>query len=204
MSTYISRCYTKGIMKKTTTKNTSSKTTLSSKTSLQLLASIIIVALAVALLFQQAHFSHYKNDQDRQLQLLSNRLEASQRTTAVVISPQDNRVYVPELRITLPYNDVTKTLRYDYNNQDGARFYSTLLQEQPGEQRISCADMVRIKHEDKPNAYSPHQPHVVTQSLAGATPLQVYALANKECTSIAWSQITPADIANQFRQAQSY
>ncbi|HEX3568759.1 MAG TPA: hypothetical protein VHT70_03745 [Candidatus Saccharimonadales bacterium] len=177
------------------------------KTSYQraLLLLIFGVAIAVligALAYQQMQIRNLKSDQADQVQMLYNTIDANAQANAVAVDAQNNRVYVPELHISLPYNDITKTLRYTYSDRDGARFYSTLVTDHAVHQ-ISCYDMVRAKHEATPNAYSPGQPHVATV-LAGTPPLQLYTESNTTCATQAWMQITPAQIADELKQAQSY
>lgn len=163
---------------------------------------VFILALGGGLAYQHGQINRLRQDQKEQTQLLYNAIDGSAQAEAVVVNPQDNRVYVPELHISLPYNDITKTFRYSYTDQDGARFYSTLVTDHATRQ-ISCYDMVRVKHEAKPNAYSPGQPHVATVA-AGALPLQVYAESNASCAAEAWLQITPARITDELKHAQTY
>jgi hypothetical protein len=183
------------------------QTTLSTKrstiTSLALGAAIVL--LAAGLLYQSTRINHLKNDLAANTSLIQrtyNAIDANAQASAPVLSPQDNRLYVPELRISLPYNEITKTLRYTYGDRDGARFYSTLITDH-AVHRISCYDMVRAKHETKPDAYSPGQPHVATVG-TGTPPLQLYAEQNDECATQAWQVVTPTQITDELKQAQAY
>jgi hypothetical protein len=167
-----------------------------------MLFGVVVVLLAVAAICQHVQIKNLREDLNTKTQLLYSEVDSNAQASAPVVNPEDGRTYIPELRISLPYNDTTKTLRYTYSERDGARFYSTLVTDH-ATHTISCYDMVRVKHEAKPNAYSPGQPYVATVQ-AGHPPLQVYAEENVECAAQTWLQITPAQIADQLKQAQAY
>jgi hypothetical protein len=187
---------------KALTKTAHEKLLNSQRRVIGMLFGVVVVLLVVAAICQHAQIRNLQNDLNTKTQLLYNEVDSNTQASAPVVSPQDGRTYIPELRISLPYNDTTKTLRYTYSERDGARFYSTLVTDH-ATHTISCYDMVRVKHESKPNAYSPGQPYVATVQ-AGDPPLQVYAEKNAECAAQAWLQITPAQIADQLKQAQAY
>jgi hypothetical protein len=187
---------------KTIDKKTHEKSLSMQRRVIGMLFGVAVVLLVVASIYQHVQIRNLQNDFNTKIGLLQEGMAFGVQDSAPVYSPQDGRMYVPELRISLPYNDITKTLRYTYSERDGARFYSTLVTDRTAHV-ISCYDMVRVKHEAKPNAYSPGQPSVATVQ-AGDPPLQVYAEKNAECAIQAWTQVTPAQIADQLKQAQAY
>jgi hypothetical protein len=141
----------------------------------------------------------------------------SQQATAerAVIDPISSSVYLPEFRVKLPYDSVSKTIAYVMRNDIGlgdATVHSapeadlTSIKFVPSDiaTKVDCSSFVRLKLEAKPNPYSPHE-KAVTVNLGGGKSLQVYETVNvKECQAT-WNQlISPSDLANELKKAESY
>lgn len=131
----------------------------------------------------------------------------------VVVDAVGSVVYIPELRIKLPLNDVTRTIAYDTRsfgangkpatNPDVDVSSAKYLAPQ-SETRINCSDFVRLKLEPNPSPYSPHEKPTSVQLSDGRT-LQVYESINeKECVQSWAITISPSTLANEFKNAQSY
>lgn len=127
----------------------------------------------------------------------------------VVVDVAANAVYLPEFRIKLPYDDVSKTIAYGMRTALGVAnpegdVTSTVYIPPMHSTQIACFDLVRLKIEAKQSPYNPNE-KPTTVSLADGRKLQVYEAMNEsECVQ-SWNQsIKPATIAAEFQKAQSY
>lgn len=122
-------------------------------------------------------------------------------------------LYFPEFRIRLPFTPLSRTIFYDmrsntlpYGSNTDPAEADILSSAFAGADNtvVNCGDMLRIKLESNPNAYSPHE-KVSTVHLADGRTLQLYELVNeKECTD-AWNNTVSPEMLNDiFKQAQSY
>lgn len=135
-------------------------------------------------------------------QLVYNEITNQKQLLKPVVSAEKNLVFIPEMRLSLPYNQTTKTLQYYEDLNGNIRLQSTLVADY--EMRtMSCADMVRIKVEESPDEYSPEQKLAYTVPLSDGRTLQVYASSYDDC-QLPWQQMSPQQIAEEFKQASSY
>jgi len=144
---------------------------------------------------------------EKSSRLLYNELDWVNQQYSLSVLPDGSRLYLPELDITVPLNDTTRSVRYNFNqglpgDGDGNIRISSSYMTNHDVHAISCSDMVRLKVEPKPDAYSPSQPLYATVALADGRMLQIYASTTKECQT-AWQTISPQKIAAEFKNAQS-
>jgi|SRR5882672_577027 len=148
--------------------------------------------------------------QDSQLsnQLTLNELDQVAQQQALSPIPGANRLYLAGLNLTIPLNPTTSSIRYGFssgapgNDSGEVRLTSTFMTDHTVHTK-SCSDMVRLKMESKPDAYSPEQPLYTTVKLADGRTLQVYASTTKEC-QLAWQVVSPQSIAEAFKAAATY
>lgn len=148
--------------------------------------------------------------QDQVTNLSIKQSQMSDRSTGVVIDPIASVVYIPELRIKLPYNVVTKTIQYSPRmDQKGAETeeldVSSAKYIAPEKMtRVNCSDLVRLKVEAQPSPYNPNEKATSVNLVDGRT-LQIYEAINQdECTDSWSTTISPSTLASEFKQAQSY
>jgi hypothetical protein len=177
---------------------------------------IILAALFIALIVAQGvtlGLLHQTNQDVQSLkdsnQIILNELDSTASLRELAAVPGQKRLYVPELNITLPLDETTSTMRYTYttygestSKSGDARITTTMMTDHTTHVK-SCSDMVRLKIEAKPDAYSPDQPVYASIKLADGRTLQVYASTAKECER-AWLPLSPQALAEPFKQAQSY
>ena len=142
-------------------------------------------------------------------QVTFNDLDSALQQQALVPLPGTDRLYLAELKLTVPNDAVTRTVRYNVdlglpteNGPGDIRLSSTSAVDHRGHIK-SCSDMVRLKVEDTPDPYSPEQPLYATLHLADGRTVQLYASNTKECQT-AWLAVSPQKIAEAFKAAQSY
>lgn len=194
----------------------------SQREKLQNIALVLLVIVAAFLLQQNFMLKKDVDTAKKASTSAGTKLEESQRLFAgelqtvlayerPVVDPLGSLVYIPELRIKLPLNDATKTLLYsmrsDKQISDSATeadVTSSFFVPPDKQTVMNCSNLVRLKVEAKANPYSPHEkPTSVT--LTGGRTLQVYESFNlKECTDAWNNSISPATIAAEFKNAQSY
>ena len=129
-----------------------------------------------------------------------------------VMDAQTLSVYLPEFKIKLPYNSTTKTIAYTLRNDNNPRsndpaeadVTSTRYVAPEKETVVDCSDFLRLKIEAAPHTYSPHE-KATSVKLADGRTLQIYEAINEaECTQ-SWNIfISPAALADVFKQAESY
>jgi hypothetical protein len=130
-----------------------------------------------------------------------------------VVSPKEMLVIIPELGISLPYNETTKSLQYSYNDLEGSidtRVTSTLITDHESRQ-MGCSELVRISTESG-TPYSPWEKSAGEVKLEDGRTIYIIeaiAFANdeastEECASEAWINITPEQITEQFKEAKVY
>jgi hypothetical protein len=176
---------------------------------------IIVVLLFAVEVITLGLMASYRSDTNKKLSdvttrndLLQGQIDSDGMQLPLSVLPGSDRLYLPELNITLPANDVTRYLRYNFlagatrSQGDEVRLYSTLVIDH--QMRIkSCLDMVRLKIEAAPNAYSPSQPHYATVKLSDGRTLQIYISKLAECNTV-WQAVNPQQIADNFTHAQVY
>lgn len=149
------------------------------------------------------------NSINTQAQINSDDLSYNMQQEQLAVLPQENKLYLPELHIAVPLDDITRSLYYNYHQGlpgDGGtdiRVYSAFVGDQPKDAATSCSDMVRLKIESKPDAYAPDQPIYASVKLSNGQTMQVYALTTKGCEG-AWTIVSPQEIAAEFKKATYY
>lgn len=171
---------------------------------------LFVIQLASLGLYVRVNYNLKRQIGDNQLstQLIYNEMDGASQALSLSVLPQTNRLYLPELNLTVPLNPLTRSLRYDPSQGlrgDGSGDIRITSADMTDHQmRVqSCGDMVRLKIEAKPNAYSPSQPLYATTTLNDGRKLQIYASSLKECQT-AWQIVSPQKIAEEFKNAQSY
>jgi hypothetical protein len=140
--------------------------------------------------------------------LTYNEIDSHAQQYSLTVLPKENLLYMPELKITVPLNPITRSIQYNLNqgvpgdNSGDIRISSSYMTDHSLHVQ-SCADMVRLKIEATPNAYSPDQPLYATVGLADGRKLNIYASTTKDCT-VAWQAISPQQISDEIKKAQSY
>lgn len=140
--------------------------------------------------------------------LVLNELDNAVRQSSLSSIPGTKKLYLPELNITVPLNTTTSSVRYTFteganSGESGEARLSSAIMADHMTRVKSCSDMVRLKVEAQPDAYSPDQPHYAAVKLADGRTLQIYASTTKECES-AWIMMSPQTIAKEFKEAASY
>lgn len=184
------------------------KTRLTSKNVLLLVVAclFIIQALTISYLVHSKNYLHKQlQDENFANQLLYNELDSVAQQHNLQALPGQNALYIEELNLVIPANEISRTIRVQNYSQATAneiRLSSSAMTDHS--QHIqSCSDMVRLKIEPKPDAYSPDQPLYANVKLADNRTLQIYASTTKECQA-AWREVSPQNIAAQFIGAKSY
>lgn len=145
---------------------------------------------------------------ERQTFLYKNQADYNAQQLSLSVIPGSDKLYMPELNLSVPSNEVTRHLLYSYTPGDNknpngeVRMYSANALDYK-ERVQSCLDVIRLKIEPTPNAYSPDQPLYKTVSLADGAKLQIYTSNLKECAQI-WQQVSPLLIADNLAQAQLF
>jgi len=168
-----------------------------------------IIVLAIAQVITLGLLSKINNDLNKKtedtnqsIQLAYNEIDSDSVQQTLAPIPGAQRLYMAEFNLTVELNETTRTMRYYEDTEGNVRITSAyMFDHQMREQ--SCDDMVRLRIEPKPNAYSPSQPHYATVMLSDGRPLQIYASTLKECAT-AWRALTPQQLAEQFKGAQTY
>ena len=142
-------------------------------------------------------------------QLVLNELDGAIAQSTLAPIPGQKRLYLPELNISVPLNATTSSARYSYSSygetaskSGDVRITTTSMTDHSMHVK-SCADMVRLKIEAKPDAYSPEQPLYASVTLSDGRMLQIYASSTKECAD-AWRGMTPQTLAAPFKDARLY
>lgn len=197
---------------------------------LVLVAVLLLQSAGIAILAAKYH-SLSQNDRNSDTvssahnrlspQLLSNDIQSVFAAEKVVFNPEDSMVYIPEFKIKLPFDDISKSLAYtmrgylpayipsnaswNHNNTvPEADFTSTYYAHLNKTTTMDCGILARIKLEAEPKPYSPHEKPISVKLADGRT-LQVYQTINqKECQQSWTSSIAPPAVAGTLIKAQSY
>ncbi len=170
-------------------------------------AVVALFALQLATLGLLARSHHNTQvNADETTHLIYNELDYANQQLSLSVLPKENKLYLPELNLTVPFSQLNRSLRYTYEEgtTGNVRISSANMTDHAMHVQ-SCSDMVRLRIEDKPDAYSPSQPLYATVALSDGRNLQVYASTTKDCQQ-AWlrSAVTPQAIAEQFKAAALY
>ncbi|MCA9325389.1 hypothetical protein KDA23_04985 [Candidatus Saccharibacteria bacterium] len=153
---------------------------------------------------------------DERISLARHDLYSSNYTNHVVADKDGKYVYMPELRIKMPFSSLARSITYGirgeddpYNDSDPIQsgevdVSSTAYQYPERELTLNCGILVRLKIENKQHPYNPSEkPHTV--KLADGRNLQVYEFVNaNECQDSWDSSINPGQIVDIFKKAESY
>jgi hypothetical protein len=179
---------------------------------LQAVVAGLLIILLAALFLQVFHLRKDLDAVKAESSVLYNEIDYQKSLSRPVVAARDNQVVFPELKIALPYNDVTKTLQYSVDDRSdvGASVTSTLLTDHKVRQ-MNCSQLVRFTFTDG-HPFSPWEESAGSVRLAdGRTLYMVAAKAfrNKEastleCAAEVWHNVTPARIVEEFKKAQTY
>lgn len=146
---------------------------------------------------------------------LLGQIDAKNALTPVATDAVNRKVYIPEAGIALPYNDITKTLRYsldspEYIAEANIRLTSTLVSDVE-ERQLSCIDLVRVSFVSG-EPYSPWEESAGSVELSDGRTMHIImakAYENEEastlaCASEVWSNATPELVAAELANAESY
>jgi len=144
-----------------------------------------------------------------QMETVLNDLQSQAVTSQPAIDVSDNTIAFPEMRIKLPYNNITKTLRYTTDGEM-LRVGSSLITDHKIRQ-LGCSELVRVSLKGGP-VYSPWEEQAGSVTLADGRELHLYAAkafandqaSSKECADEVWIKIKPSQVAEAFKEAQSY
>jgi hypothetical protein len=184
--------------------------------------SVIVVIVQFALLavcFSKIHTleSHRPAAQNRRRQA-----ESPAAMTALsaisfnqpAVSVSDNKVYLPDMKLSLPLTDTAFTLLYSgrqtLSNGQTATVYDvttrSLASLSPAgfQQRLACYPL-RLAFEAKPNPFNPHEKDNSAVKLADDRTLQIYANDDEACAP-QWqaANVKPDALEQAFEQATSY
>lgn len=156
--------------------------------------------------------NRFRDDEAAQTRMLYNEIDYQKSLLRPVVLVKENLVLFPELKISLPYNDFTKTFQYSVDNQAGVNIgiTSTLLNDHEVRQ-LGCSQLVRVNTKDA-TPFSPWEESAGSTTLAdGRTIYLVSAKAfnnneasTEECASQVWRHITPSQVVQELKKAQNY
>jgi hypothetical protein len=158
----------------------------------------------------EKELTQQKESAETQRLRLLNEIDYQKSLQRPVILAREKLVVFPELNIALPYNDVTKTLQYSFDDGENMRVTSTRLNDSKDRQ-MGCSDLVRINMQDG-SPFSPWEAAADSVKLSdGRTVHIIVAKAFKnneasteECASEVWTRITPGQLADEFKKAHAY
>ncbi len=170
-----------------------------------LCAAILLLAIAqgVSLWYITKLHSYYFEDSSRSLSALINSSEES-RYKHPIIDVSENRVYIPEARIYLPLNDITRELRYDesFSFKGSERIYfstNATVGSQTTEDDPSCDKVVTLAKPAEPQTDSSYSlSGLVSPTKDGLTDVYTHA----DC-KIYYGNIK-IDLAEAVKQLQNY
>lgn len=127
---------------------------------------------------------------------------------------ESNRLYLPELKIKVPYSEKARSLLYSLrDNSDGGKALeadvTTDAYMPPQEMTIlACADFLRLKIEDKQSPYNPAE-KATSFKLGDGRTLQVYSFTgelegNDQCKKTYEDGVSPKDFVEAFNGVESY
>jgi hypothetical protein len=196
------------------------KTTSASKTSINIkwvvttVVTLVLLATAGYLLAERTALSRDLADERQstndRFNLMSNEMDEQKALLRPAVSAKDNTVAIPELNITLPYNTLTKTLQYSTDESNNIRVTSTLVVDHAPRQ-LDCGELLRVSFVNT-TVYDPWEEVAGEVKLADGRTLHIIAArayenneaSTKGCVDIAWKSVTPLQMADEFKKAQSY
>jgi hypothetical protein len=175
-----------------------------------LIAVLVLQTVAIGYLF-----THVKSMNDSlaettdKVLLLSGTVQDNYTTQSPAIMPRENLVAFSDLGFAIPYNEITKSLRYNSYNGIDTYVSSTQVIDTKARQ-ISCTELVRINTESD-EKYSPWEESAVSVKLSNGKTIHIFAakaFANDEastmgCGEEVWGILSPKMVAAEFQNAQA-
>jgi hypothetical protein len=173
---------------------------------------VAVVALIIAIGFLSAdrvHQSRKLDDASTQIALIHNEMENTNALLKPAVSAKENRVYFPEIKLSLPYNDVTKYLQYSYDSKDTS--ISSALVSDRVMRQLDCTQLVRLNFNDN-RPYSPWEELAGSVKLQDGRTMNIFAAkafesnegSTADCPKEVWQQVTPQQVGDAFKSAESY
>jgi hypothetical protein len=171
-----------------------------------ILVLVVLQALSIMYIIQQREYA--KSDSNFQMRTLLKEAE-EERYKYPVIDVAENRVYIPEVRIYLPLNEVSRDIRYEYRER-GAGFWlkalylstSSVVGQQSNAQYASCDKMIILA----PSAEIQRGNMKVTGSIEptkdGLT--DIYVNSDDACWDQNWYTDQKQGLSEVVKQAKNY
>lgn len=181
-----------------------------------LLITILLIVASVILVYVKIHNVEQELDKankenDKQYALLQNKLNYQNSLLTPTFDASSNLLIFPEIGIQLPFNEITKTLRYTHDSgQYGyTRITSTLVVDHQ-ERQIGCSELAIIDF-DNNGPISPWAQDSGSVKLDDIRTMYVttpVAYENNEastlaCASEVWTNITPEKVAEELKKAKA-
>ena len=127
-----------------------------------------------------------------------------------------NKLYMPELRIRVPYSPEARTLLYtvntDKNGEDasGVTLMTSRFTPPQTETTLDCTAIMRLSIEDKPNSFNPADKPAGSYKLKDGRTVQAYyntgdLEGNSQCRKLYQAQnVSPENFAKVFTGVESY
>jgi hypothetical protein len=194
---------------KTSSKTTTKSNLRSKQIFIYLVTALLVVqsATMIFLLLRTSNLEHDRTNVTTQINRLAADIDGDNSLQHPVVMAKEKLIAFPEIGITLPYNDVTKTFLYTYDGEN-VRVTSTMLNDHK-QRQMSCAELVRISMRSG-TPYSPWEETANAVALPdGRTMHTIAAKAFKNneastlaCASEVWIQTNPQQVADEFKKAQ--
>jgi hypothetical protein len=175
-----------------------------------LLVAILVIqsATLVGLLLVAKSFKRDLDKTNTQLSMVMPEVDYQKSLHRPVVMPKEKLVAFPEMGVTLPYNDITKSLQYTYDG-DNMRLTSSMLSDHTVRQ-MGCTDLVRINTKDN-SPFNPWEEAIGSVELADGRTIYIIAAkafknneaSTEECATEVWTQIKPKQVAEEFKKAQT-
>lgn len=175
-----------------------------------LIAVLVLQTLAIGyLLVQDRSIQKKITDNEERTAILTGTALQQISMQSPVVLPREKLIAFPELGIALPYNDITKNLKYYTHDNNDFRVSSTILQDLEMRQ-LSCTELVRINTQS-PDPYNPWEEAAGSVTLANGKTIHIIAAkafanneaSTEECASEVWGLVTPQMVAAEFQKAQA-
>lgn len=188
---------------------------------------IALGLIVLVLLFMVITVSRQINDLSNRVdglateqRLLNNNLDYQKSLLKPALNIQENTLAFPELKIQIPYDNVSNTLVYNnkflkdedtLKYEEGLSVSSTLVGEDPYMAQLSCRQLVRLSFVNGTpyNPWEEYSGEVILEDGRTLYIIKAIAYENNEassayCPQTSWSQINPDQVAELFKQARSY
>lgn len=166
--------------------------------------------LSVKIADSQKELTEQKESAETQRLRLLSEIDSQKYLQRPVVLAKEKLVVFPELNVALPYNDVTKTLQYSFDDGKNLRVTSTRISD-PKERQMNCTGLVRINmHDGSP--FNPWEESAGSVKLSDGRTVHIIAAkafknneaSTEECAREVWMLITPQQLVEEFKKAQSY